>query len=91
MLEPACDANVPARHVVQDRLLEEGLKDPAGHSEQTAGLLPSFKRAVPGLQSNAEQLDEPSDENESAAQGEHVEMPSAGALTENVLEGQRVH
>jgi len=59
MLEPACDANVPARHVVQDRLLEEGLKDPAGHSEQTAGLLPSFKRTVPGLQSNAEQLTEP--------------------------------
>lgn len=59
MLEPACDANVPARHVVQDRLLEEGLKDPAGHSEQTAALLPSVTRAVPGLQRVRLQLDEP--------------------------------
>ena len=91
MLEPASGANEPAGHVMQDWLFEEGLEEPAGQSEHTARLLPNFTRAVPGLQAKAEQLDDPSDEKESVAQGKHVETPSAGALTEKVLAGQGVH
>jgi hypothetical protein len=76
---------------VQDLAFVERLKEPAGHGEHTAGVFPDVKRTVPGLQTKTEQLEDPSNENEFAAHRAHVEKPSAGALTENVPEGQSVH